>query len=459
MRNITDIVERVSIHLLIEEKTRNQVFQKINANIIVSFNDDDDTANGNIVVGYINAIRINRSRIPYGYFLASMYQHSPTFMYIGSILYEPHQGMTKLQSLSSSEFKASSILYIDAICIHDGIIEQQYPSSDVGAVALSLFLNHNLMKDITSAVYIIEPPSEGDNVSSRRIVHNNGQFNHKKILWKGSSSSLKFDTPDAYPFIRNGFFRDTAIARQGNTAELILVASPEQWKKNPMGILPNDNPVQDMSHYVSQRQEHPEPTGGDVEIIQTIIDGSEDYKSTTDGDLGSVHGYAIAVRHINTIRNLISSGGSIERSYALHWACAKNCPQLAFSILFFYPNTINIIDKDGFTPLMIAAVNAVCRKRGPDRIDECVVIDILLQQGADRDILDHDNLTAFGHFAQSMKNYALVWNASSLLPSFNDMTHPLDIVIANKLRPTNGPTKDDLAFGETRARGFVHYAN
>jgi hypothetical protein len=160
--------------------------------------------------------------------------------------------------------------------------------------------------------------------------------------------------------------------------------------------------------------------------------------------------------HLPAQSQLVESVRNIEESCALHLACEQNCPQSVYSILYQHPDAINQPDRNGYTPLIVAAVNAVCRK-GNDGIEETLVIDILLSKGADKDTTDPDGLTAYGHFHRAMRKYQLYVNAAYGRHCDFSITHPTDQVIERKLLPSRGPTVNDKAFGEAEFLGYVTY--
>ena len=150
-------------------------------------------------------------------------------------------------------------------------------------------------------------------------------------------------------------------------------------------------------------------------------------------------------QEINDLRlelsRLVSRGGSIATSTALHRACENNAIKVVQLLLEMESTSVDR------TPLMIAAKNAAgrCSING---IDDTKVIDCLLTASADKSLIDTSGMTAYGFFRKTSKQMF-------------DITHyhcrGKLVALESKLCPMEGPTDVDLADGKGGDTGSVDY--
>jgi hypothetical protein len=71
---------------------------------------------------------------------------------------------------------------------------------------------------------------------------------------------------DANQFLRNGFFQDPAVARLGDDAATIIIASSEHWQKPELGTQAQALEVV----FINPPPKPPTPSGYDAEIFDLV---------------------------------------------------------------------------------------------------------------------------------------------------------------------------------------------
>lgn len=154
---------------------------------------------------------------------------------------------------------------------------------------------------------------------------------------------------------------------------------------------------------------------------------------------------------------MVSLGGSVAKSQALHAACANNVFEVVRSILEIYPSSINVKGFENLTPLMCAALCAAGRT-SKNSIDETWVVDYLLAVGASKGTTDGNGLSAYGHLKKSMADsHIAMQDMMGHRTSLPRGANPTIQVLEAKLMPPGGPTTSDLSGGEGAEAGFVEF--
>jgi len=437
----------------IDENGEFDAFTKVNADI---FMDQKK-------IGSINATIIDRQRIPPGYFMSAMDGHSQVLQEVGCTAYEPRQGRTKLRSLAQYDDTMFGTMYIGYSHIDDAY--KQNGASDVGAAALRKFLHHPYIKGsvpngpwkVSSAVYILDPLEAMSR--EERTEFERKKREESRLRWEmpeetDETRQSKADERrrldelarlDANQFLRNGFFQDPAIARQGE--DKYLVASYGHWSRATL----SHTEAAAINFYVPPPKP-PAPSGKDADILQTVIKACTKFRHQppTSDQLGELRA---------EVSRLVSAGGSLFRSHAIHAASANNVNQVVRFCLEQDPSVVNSLDQYCTTPLMAAAARAAGRST-INGIDETIVIDTLLSAGADKNLQDTLGLTAYGHFKRQMKQYDIMMSAMMGQSSSTARAlHPTELGIEQKLLPVGGPTASDLSGGEGAESGFMDYGD
>jgi len=414
-------------------------------------------------IGSIEAVIIDRQRVPDGYFLSAMDGHSQSLQYVGSTVFEPRYGRTKLQSLAEYDDMEFYTMYISEFHIDD----DWKTNTDIGTAALHQFLHHPFIKGdlkygcskVSSAVYILDPIEAMS--KEERAVFEAARAKHRmyhdfinppeetdedrraEVAEKQRMDVLA--RKDATSFLRNGFFQDPAIARQGE--DRFLVASHGHWKEP----LLSHAEAEAIQFYIPPPKP-PAPMGKDMEILKAVIALSSKYRHS---ESPMPHSEVTALR--NEITRLIHAGGSLFRSHAIHAACANNDEIVLDCLLQMDPTIIDSLDKENCTPLMIAAEEAAGRN-SINGIPETNLIDSLLAAGANKQTEDPFGLTAYGHFKKMTKGYEEMMNALMGKSSMTSRAHPTHLMVERKLLPPLGPTTADLSCGQGAESGFVDYS-
>jgi hypothetical protein len=352
-------------------------------------------------------------------------------------LLENRYGRTQLQSLKDDDDQESSFMYIQTFHIDDEY--KQNENSDIGATALRQFLHHPFIKgngdgeewwNVSSAAYVLDP-TEAMTASARNAEHPEEQ------------EQDRLSRSDANQFLRNGFFQDPALAKNGGSNARIIVASYQHWKE---AMKSHDEAVA-----VTFCPPPPKLTGNDRKILDTIKRkcGMAEY-SASPNDSSPYQTL------FTEIQLLCATTGSLVRSHALHAACANNALPVVNYILEHEPNTIESRDQNLSTPLMVAASSAAGRNTNSG-IAETVVIDRLLAAGANKSLQDDAGMTAYGNFLAAKKEYEIMiiaMTGGNVRPRGN---LPSVQALETKLRPTEGPSPGDVSGGTGANTGFVDY--
>lgn len=411
-------------------------------------------------IGSIEATVIDRQRIPDGYFLSACDGHSSELQYMGCTVYEPRYGRTKLKSLAEYDDPE-----FDVMCIHTFHVEDEYKktNSDIATTALHQLLHHPFIKGnllygcwkVSSVVYELDPLEAMSNQERTTFVEKRNanrmvnppeetdETRRAKEMEKQKMDSLA--RQDAIPFLRNGFFQDPAIARQGN--ERFVVASHGNWTRP----LLSETQAAGIQFYVPQPKP-PAPMGKDAEILKLVmkVAGESRFSEapTSPAKIAQLR---------NDIGNLVHAGGSVSRSHAIHAACANNDKAVLDCLLELDPTIINSLDQENMTPLMIAAMSAAGRST-INGIPETRAIDILLAAGADKGKEDSFGMTAYGHFKSKTAGFDEMMNAMTGQSCTTNQSHASHLAVERKLLPPLGPTTSDMNGGEGEEAGFMDYS-
>lgn len=187
-------------------------------------------------IGTISGISIDRQAIPEHCFYETFDEHSATMEWIAGSLLENRYGRTTLQSLRNGgddpEFDFFLMQQFDIDCSQP---------SDVAAFALRKFLQSKeirgeLQYDVWRVSSIAYALSEFPNDQSKRIEVQN----------------------EAIPFLRNGFFQDTALLQKDPDNARILVGSYSHFE----GGLKSKNEVMEKAQSLFKNGIHSVPMLG-----------------------------------------------------------------------------------------------------------------------------------------------------------------------------------------------------
>jgi len=360
---------------------------------------DVDILHNGTKIGNINAWLIHRSRIPAGYYYTAFDGHSSMCQWLGCALMEPNLGRTKLESLAPHDNNRSGFVIIDEFHMEDA-----YKSDENAmAVALSKFLNHNLiLQNATMMIYVLPP---------------------------------NFARHEVNAFLRNGFFQDPAIAAAAGAEQRILVASSYHTKQ-PLRSSQEVAQVQLVTVPDLQM-----PQGKDEELLSYI-------KSELSG-LGNTNYQTI----FRSIDQYLRDGASVKTSFAIHAAVANNSEEIVRHLLEQDPSAVNGLDVTLCTPLMLSATTAA-GKSTKSGIKETKVMDLLLSRGADKSLQDKTGMTAYGHYVKQRMDYDEMMSAmtgqrnKAQTAATYEASHPSERAVQAKLLPPNGPSAADLRGGQ-----------
>jgi len=397
-------------------------------------------------VGSISAVLVARQRIPEKYFMSAMDGHSGELQWIGVTLFESRFGRTKLSSLMNYDDPEFNFMYIQVFHIDD----EYKTNADIGASALRQLLSHPFIGGdknppyLSSAIYVLDPHEQ-----MSALEHAERKAKMKQALEPTQAENdqiAQWARADANPFLRNGFFQDPAIARDGGSDANILVSSHGHWKA-PMLTHAEAAAIR----FCIPPVQPPALTGKDKELFEFVKTASSEARYSVTIDATKMANCR------STIVNLVKEGASLSRSHVLHAACANNAVHIVTCLLQLDPSIVNSKDQLTCTPLMLAAVNAAGRE-SINGIDDIVVIDKLIATGARTDIQDQHGMTAYGHFKKSTDDYdimmkAMTGNTSNLKES------ALRGPVNRRLMSPGGPTACDLAGGEEASGGFAQYSD
>ncbi|CAB9531490.1 unknown protein [Seminavis robusta] len=371
-----------------------------------------------------------------GRFLTVMTEKSASLRRIGSAIFEPKYGRTKLQSLSRTD-SLDWILVIDKF--HVDYKYKKDGASNVGASALQAFLSlRAVVHNVSCAVYEMDPREAmtREELDSQKGKDRDEEKESKQpFRWNLAERSIRKEREeelhfslcrraDANQFLRIGFFQDQALAMRGNGN--YLVASGKHWSRDSARL--SHEEAEAISFY--KPRVFPAPVGKDSELHQMIREGGANIE--------------------HKVKSLISQGASVTRSLALHTAVANSNRKVVLLLLR--------LDREGFdpngtTPLMLATREAANLPED----DETEILDILLAAGADRSAQNLEGKTAYGLLLDWRGDY---WAMEHLGRGKNMCFTVLKQQVseeetAQKLLPPNGPSPADETGGVME--GFVHF--
>jgi len=372
-------------------------------------------------------------------------------------------GRTKLISLrDGGDVYDKDILYIESIHVHD-----QYKvngNSDLGAYAIRKLLRCDMIKGkrgiwwgVSVCIYILDPPE-----AMAKEVKKEYEANSEKIGWsmyreeeesletklerdaikeRRQKMSKYYARIDANQFLRNGFYQDPAVAKDVDS--FIIIVAEKQWK----------SPLRSHSQATKVKFFTPEevksPVGKDAEILTLT-------KRMCREDMEDVAGQKRASLYRIDVSCLLSGGGSLARSHALHAACAINDVFIAKCILEMDASTLESRDILNVTPLMMAASVMAGKANNQGFPRHHPIIDTLLEAGASTDAMDSDGLTAYGTFKSYHKRSQR--NIQAMMgEAVSERRVPGIDTLERKLMPSGGPTAADQSCGEGVDQGYIHY--
>ena len=407
-------------------------------------------------LGRISGVSVNRQAIGTHGFFETFDEHSGDLEWVGNSLLENKYGRPRLQSLR----QAGDDPEFDFFLIESFWIDQNQDDPCAFATfALRKFLHSDIIKgnlpfgcwNVSSIAYALFDFGEGEQHSG------SGSGKRKRDEDDGR---LCYD--EAIPFFRNGFFQDVTLLQQDPDNGRIIVAGVEQMEqalKSEASVMPAINSLR-------SRLSTKKPTGKDGEIlnrVETLVNANAQlaFEQETMSLSAAMIGNAIRQRPVGDLTTteqlqnlrrdltkLVSEGGSIARSRALHVACEKNSINVVKLLLELDASSTSVKDRMGRTPLILATINAGGR-RTIDGIHETQVIDDLLNAGAKKEDVDSVGLTAYGHFKKYFKFYLSSMASLQHNTSLTDLEH--------KLYPPGGPTAMDFSNGKGGYSGFVDY--
>mmetsp|Transcript_4513 Transcript_4513/g.8040 ORF Transcript_4513/g.8040 Transcript_4513/m.8040 type:complete len:462 (+) Transcript_4513:103-1488(+) len=394
-------------------------------------------------IGTISGIRIDRQKIPERAFCQTFDEHSADLEWVAGSLLENRYGRTKLSSLRD----AGDDPEFDFFFMETFHIDGDQPS-EVATLALHNFLQSEHIKGnldhgcwcVSSIAYVMsEDPKEEVQGSKRK--RGNDDSNYHGVI----------------PFLRNGFFQDSALIRSDPDNARILVGGLAHFEKD---LLSEAEAMAKATRLLGGSSKK-KVKGNDLDILNGVRDlvdrnfqqtlmqgvssamlGATPYRPP--GDCTSEEQLQNLKRQILRLQ---SGGGSIARSGALHAACEKNSTKVVKLLLQMDPTSSTAKDQLDRTPLIMAAINATGRL-SINGIDDTAVIDALLQAGARKADVDSSNMTAYGYFRQRSSQYLQITHYEHRHKITN---------LEHKLYPPGGPTVGDFAEGRGGSSGIVDY--
>lgn len=408
-------------------------------------------------IGEISGIAINRQAIAEKCFLETFDAHSADMEWVASALLENRYGRTKLKSLRG----AGDDPEFDFFLMQKFWVDSDQ-SCDVATIALRKFLRSDRIYGhlnfgcwrVSSIAFVLSAHSNDGSENSE-----SGR-KRKRDTNSGNASQDRYK--EAIPFLRNGFFQDTALVCNDTDNARILVggvAHFEESVKSQAEVMVNARTIIDGISNTGRK-----PAGKDDEIFSRVKDlvnmNSELSMNRSMMNISScMIGLATftpptdetPLEQLKSLRkdltNLIRNGGSISRSTALHVACENNSIKVVRLLLEIDPDCVNSKDSTGRTPLMVAAVKATGR-HSFNGISETTVIDDLLEAGANKAEVDSVNMTSYGYFK---KNFDMHMEMTRI-DKRSTLTN-----LEHKLYPPGGPTTIDFTSGRGGSTGFVDY--
>ena len=460
--------EDVSIKLSHDYDDRGEynAFTSISVDIFVRKNNTEKEK-----AGSITGVLVFRQMIPEGMFLSAMDGHSHEMQMVATGVFEPRMGRTKLISLrDGGDDYEKDILYIESIHVDDRY--KVKGNSDVGSYAIRKLLRHdNMMKGggiwcgISSCIYILDPAeamtreakekceADGERHMREQMMSSHGEersSDKDEEVGVGVEDRLRkmrtdYARLDANQFLRNGFYQDVAVAKDQDS--FIIVAASKHWKK-PMK---SHSRVAEVKFFTTDDRnfEVPTPVGKDAEILKLT-------KQMCREDTSVITGQERVSSYRAELSRLVSGGGSLAKSHALHAACAISDGFIVKCILEMNPAALESRDVHNVTPLMMAASVMAGKSNNSGFPSQHPVIDALLEAGADKDATDSDGLTAYGNFKSNHRNYQRSIQAMTG-EAVSDIRVPGLDTLERKLMPSGGATDADRACGEGAERGYIEY--
>eukprot|EP00934_Nitzschia_sp_Nitz4_P004931 Nitzschia sp. Nitz4//scaffold23_size168460//165200//166537//NITZ4_002251-RA/size168460-processed-gene-0.277-mRNA-1//-1//CDS//3329543731//4921//frame0 len=384
-------------------------------------------------VGHISAIIVDRSRIPEHLFYSVFDAHSADLQWIGCTLMEPRLGRTYLESLQNDDDPRCGFMYISKLTISNNVQDKQ----EVATKALNKLFRHQTISGstggkVTTFAYVLDTREQWpedvakewdtykDNDRARMFHNLSAQENarRKELIRQWEVRLDEYARMDAIPFLRNGFFEDTAVSEATNR---ILVSSSRRVAAQILSL----------SHArvmrLSPLKKSPDPQGINAELFEYMIE-----HCTDKGDMGPIRA---------KIQSFVRDGVNIMESDIIHEACESQNFEIVKLILELEPNVVNEKSGRGFTPLMVAAVNT--------RDHNLKLIDLLLAAGADKSVRNERGSTACGLVIAKGRELN---EAMQAIMGHRTGTEPMDPHLErlrSKIMPTGGLTPTDLAGGST----------
>lgn len=410
---------------------------------------DVDILVSNGKVGNIEAIIVDRQKIPERCFYATVDSHLQTF---GRALMEPRRGRTLLKSLAdydSGDFMLISKFHVD---------DEYKGNSDVAAIALRQFLRHPFISGqtgngcwrVSSVAYGLDsleymPESDREawkqHIDKCREMSDDEPSAEEKVAMEEEARQWKaqlvtWARQDANPFLRNGFFQDEAIAKMGAPKNRILVASYGHF----CAPLKTHEEALAVQFYTPPPPET-NPVGKNGELFE--------YMKSACGD------YGVEITTIRTeIETFLRSGATVADSNILHVACVENKPDIVELILQLDPTVIDRVEH-GHTALMLAAVKASGSRARPGH-EDTRVLDLLLANGANKALQNRSGMTAYGLFDSGRKKFDIMIQAMMGQPVVPKAPDRSQQFIMARLMPPGGPSPNDLTGG--RHAGIIDYS-
>ena len=433
--------------------------------------------------GTISGTIVNRRRIPERMFLSAMDGHSGELQYIGVSLFEPRLGRSKLQSLvEGGDDVGFEFLYIDKMHLDDHF--KRNGNSDVGAHAIRQLLQHASLQNVSSCIYILdqyegmsradkdrleaEEQREQDAIRNDMLVggYDAPPETEESLRIKEEKDQMMdgYARVDANQFIRNGFYQDAAIARNGGNDKRIIVAARNHWNRPQL----SHETASAVEFYVGLPPIR-QPVGRDAEILEVTKRIAYDCAVHTQGFPLPRPANNIAIDHNRAatyraeVSSLVQEGGSLTRSHSLHAACALNDPTIVQTILEMDPDALESRDVNNDTPLMVAAAIAAGKSNNLGYPADQPVIDILRNAGAERGATNPiTGLTAYGMFKAQHDAYKQMMQALTGNPVHlggSTINIPGFVGLETRLMPPGGPTEADRTGGDSAELGILHYSD
>lgn len=255
--------------------------------------------------GSMHATVIDRHKIPNRCFYSAFDAHSSTLQWVGSALMEPRYGRTRLQSLAEHDDPEFDFMLIDQLHLDD--VEHKNNNSDIATEALRQLLHHPFVRGqpqiagqwmVSSAAFELDAGEEMSSDELQRWRDHEKKYQDSELVEmfgvscgasggsnpgaaaskSGNMAAMRrleeehnhwlsrfeeLERKNAVPFLRNGFFQDEALAKQGDEGHKLVVASHGHFCKpirseaevSKIRFRPRNNPI---------------PTGKDGDLFKYI---------------------------------------------------------------------------------------------------------------------------------------------------------------------------------------------